>query len=841
LITPRKAPNNKVLVIYDQPQHQDWIDSGVINKYGLKDLLKGLTEVGIELEDVSVICLSDYADGKAAGFKEKAEYVDEFIGSYAPNLLLFATAKAFELCMGSKGASKFYGRIIQCEKYQTKALTIPPYSMVKHNPDIVGTIKTCLELAKREMQFPELIEEEREPRFYTLVDTIEKFRAFYAFYKENVFRYALDIETSALQFNQGKVLTIQFSHKANYGYCIPTPDYHGNWTAQEWAEIVTGCNDLIDDDSRMKIGANIYFDFKHLAYKYKTKLCKHNVYDVLIASFLCDENRESHSLKYCAATLLDGFGDYDAPLELFKSRYCKEHKIKKTDFTYDLIPLEVLFPYSCMDVDASIQLADYFDKQLEIEEQVEVFKDVSTYAYALARIEQCGWKVDLPEAERYKAELEERIESLGEELKTLPEIQTAVALLSRVQLEKENAKRKNAITELKKPLVFLVNSVNHKRFLFKDVLKFPQIKKTKKGEYSTDKESFLAWAEQFPDVGALRVIKEMEGLKKMLSTYVLAIINRSVDSRIHCSFRVASPKTGRISCVAPNMQNIAMHSEEAQKLKKCFISEEGTSLVVADLSNAELRITAAISKDPAMVEGFKNGLDPHSNTAREVFKLDCEVHEIKEKYNNYRQIAKTLGFAALYGAAPALIAKNAGISVEEAQKNLAEYFAKHYGIRQMLQENVMFAREHGYAVAVSGRKRRVPHIDSEDEGLRARAERQANNFIIQSVASDGMLQSLVNMWAEIDERGLPFKIINVIHDSCEMEVPDSMISEAHEFIVRHLSRWPKGLTADFPMKADAEVGKTWADLKEFDLEWVALAESEEEDSEESEDDMEDAA
>ena len=124
---------------------------------------------------------------------------------------------------------------------------------------------------------------------------------------------------------------------------------------------------------------------------------------------------------------------------------------------------------------------------------------------------------------------------------------------------------------------------------------------------------------------------------------------------------------------------------------------------------------------------------------------------------------------------------------------MEEYFNRHRGIKLLLNNNVRATRERGYSLAVSGRKRRVPYINSEDFGLQSKAERQANNFIIQSVASDGMLQSLVKMWDEIDELKLPYKIINVIHDSCEMEVPDECIAEAHEFIVRHLSVWPKWL------------------------------------------------
>ena len=833
-IKPRVATNTKLVVVYDSPQHASWIERGMITPDGITKLVVELKALGISFEEVSVLTLSDVKEPKAQDFKNKEAEIIEFIEVNAPSVLLIPTAKAYEVMTGNKGASKFYGKVIYCDKYKCKAVVSPPYSMLAYKPDMQTVITNSLKLVKQEMEYPQIIVKEKAEKKYVLIDTIEKFRSMYKFYVENVFSFSIDIETTSLQFNTGKVLSIQLSHKKDFGAFIQTPDYGGNWSTEEWDEIISGIKYLVEDDSREKIVANGYFDFKHLCHKYGIQLPKHNVFDVLIASFLTLEDRESHSLKFCAATLLDDAGDYDKPLEEFKTQLCKEKKLKKSELTYDMIPLEIMFPYGCMDVDYCFQLADYFKKQLIVEEQEEVFKDVSSYAWALARIEQNGWKVDVEEAARYKEELEGRIKSLNDKIQQLPEIKVAIKVLSGLKLDQINLQRKNKLKALPEPLTFLCSSPNHKRLLFKDILRFPEIKKTKKGFFAVDKECFAVWAERFPNVASIKLIKEVEELQKMLSTYVNAIINMNVNGRLHCSFRVCGAATGRISSTKPNLQNVVMHSAESVNLKRCFIAEEGYSLVIADLSNAELRVTAAISKDKVMCDGFINGLDPHSNTAKEVFNLPCEVHEVKHMYPEARQNGKTLGFSALYGAGASTVAKRAGISNEAAQEMLDTYFERHSGVARFFADNIKFAVENGYVVAVNGRRRRVPYITSEDRALSSRAARQANNFQIQSVSSDTLLQAVVNMLTEIDEKNLPYRIINVIHDSCEMEVPDSCVKEAHDFILRHMSIWPKGIdNAPFPMKADAEVGKNWNDVAKFDAEkYESLQYQETEDDEE---------
>jgi len=815
LIVAKIGSKVNLLILYDSPQHQNWITKGEVTSDGLgKFYTDATTQAGIDFNEVAICCLSDEKDGKAAGFKAKEAYIQELIEVYAPNLILLPSSKAFEIFMGMKGASKFYGRVLYNEKHNCKVITMPPHSMLVYKPDIQPLITSSLRTVKVEMDFPELREEERPDKQYVMIDTIAKFRSMFRFYKENVFSFAIDTETTSLRFNSGKVILIQLSHKDHFGAAIPTPDYGAKWADEEWAEIVAGLKELIEDVRREKLVANGYFDFKFLEHCYDIKLPKENVFCVLIASFLCDENRESHSLKFCASTLLDDKTavNYEAPLDDFKDKYCKEHKIKKSEFTYDLVPPDTLFTYSCMDVDFTFQLARYFKEELKKEEQEQVFKDVSSYAWALARIEQNGWKIDMEEAQRYKEELTGRIAELEEKIQDLNEIKAATKVLSAAKLVAENAKRKTKLKALKEPLKFLVSSPNHKRVLFKDVLRFPEVKKTKKGSYAVDKECFAIWCEKYPTVPSIKVIRELEELTKMRNTYVNALLEKSVDGRIHCSYRVAFPKTGRISALSPNLQNITMHSEESKKLRRCFTVDKGNMLVLSDLSNAELRQVAAISGDAVMSEGFKNGQDPHSTTAKSIFNLEAPVEEIKEKFNEYRQLGKVLGFSALYGGGGSLIAKRANIEVEEAERHLSEYFRKHSGIAQLFKDNTAFAKEHGYAVAISGRRRRVPYINSEDKYLVLRAERQANNFLIQSVASDCMLKSIVNMITEIDELNLPIKLINVIHDSVETEVPEYYVNEAAAFIKRHLEVWHFGLNPGFDMKCDVEVGYTWADL-----------------------------
>jgi DNA polymerase I-like protein with 3'-5' exonuclease and polymerase domains len=852
VVKARVGKEAKLLLVFDGAV-STWIENGVVSEKGIGPLIKAIMAAGIPLSAVSAVCLADVTTKpKASDYKEKSEYVTELIDTYGYNVVVPIGAAAFDKISGYKGIAKYFGKVLYSDTIGRKIVPCPNPAQAKYEPSITGIIASTLELIKTEMEFPEVVEAEKMPTNYTILDTLEKFNKFYDYFlSSDVKAFAYDLETTGFQHNKDEILTIQFSHKPGYSYLIPT-DYYALWSPEEWTTIKCSLRRLFADESKVIVGHNKKFDDKFMYHHWGVAVRKKRTFDTLIASFLCNENTPN-GLKDLACTMTD-MGDYELPLERFKDAYCKEHKLKKKEFSYKFIPFEILAPYALADTDVTIRLYHQFLELLVQEEQEEVFQMVMRFSYLLTKMEINGWPVDVPWAVKYREILTEGIEKVEAELLTVDYVKSAIEILSRKKLAADNAKRKNKLTELKTPFEFNIGSSVQKKVLFFDVMGLPVVKFTKTKNAagkrvtpSTDKEVMDKWIEKFPEQeDFLMAIKTVGMLTKIRSTYVDAVINKSVNGRIHPTYNACGAKTGRLSSKDPNLQNIMarvsksmaklLGFDPAKYVKKMFRAPDGSVIIGSDLSAAEMRYACVASGDKKLTEIFLAGVDVHCAIAKELFPyipVDMPDAEIKETYGAERNIAKTVQFLSLYGGGASTLAAKANILVARAEEILDDYFRKYAGVDNFIKETTRFTEQTGYSLSLLGRKRRVPAVNSEDDYEKAKAIRQAVNSTIQSVASDGLLISACCLLDDIEENDLPIIMLGPIHDALYVQAADSYKQTAREKVAFYLEQFP--VPSEIPMLSDCEWGEAWCD---FSSDWTAdsLSAMIEEDDDEDDDD-----
>ena len=871
MIKARLAKSNKLLLVFDNCKAREWLSVGHVTSHGMsKDFLSVFISEGISTDDISAVCLSDTTGKpKAAEFKEKETYVRELLEVSSFNLVVPVGATAFEKLSGMKGAAKYYKTPTISSVYEgVKILPIPSPDAVKYNPAIGETILETIRLIKDEMEFPEVREKEKLKTNYKVIEDIHTFRKWLDYYINNVEAFAYDTETKGFSFNSptGALLCLSFSHKAGFSYLIPT-DFYGIWAADEWSEIKIGLKRLLSDESKLLIGHNIKYDNKWIYHYLDVPVRRTNSFCSMIAAFLCNENTPN-GLKDCAIQFTD-LGNYELELDQWIDSYCKKNKVKKTAFTYDLIGKDVLFPYALTDSDCTFRLWKHFKEELVKEDQVKVFEMVNgKFNYLLTKIELNGWPIDVEYGEKLGKQLDEEIAKVETSLKDFPEIKSAEKILYQSELVKENAKRVNKIDILpsSKWSGFKFSSNNHKRVLFFDVMKLKVVKYTKAKDASgkrttpsTDRESLEEWFYTTPKYGTLlETLQYYAELKKIKSTYVVGILSKTVNGRVHPTYSPIGAKPGRISAKDPNFMNLPARPRKpyyieklplVKMVKKMVKAEDGRFLVGSDLSAIEMRWACIVSGDKKLEEIFNTGLDIHGAIAKELFDyIKCHPNEVKKLYEFERNsISKRVQFLSIYGGGPDTLAKGVNIenrnrkdengnklsddmTTDQAQEILDNYFIRYSGVKQCIEDTTKFIEQNGYSLSVFGRKRRIPEVNAEDEGARARAIRQGVNAIFQSPASDSLLLALYELLIYIEDNNIDFKLCGPIHDAGYGETSEEYKLGARDLLLKYLQVPPFPVT--IPITADCEGGQSWADFSEdFGNE---LSKEESEDSEDEE-------
>ena len=396
----------------------------------------------------------------------------------------------------------------------------------------------------------------------------------------------------------------------------------------------------------------------------------------------------------------------------------------------------------------------------------------------LEDMQRTGIKIDLPYLQKLSKEFEKEIQRLEKEI-----------------YEKAG-------------MAFNLNSPQQLSEVLFQKLKIEsgKLRKTKTGLISTDEETLSLIKDKRPVVELILKYRE---LFKLQSTYVLPLQELADEKgRIHTTFLQTGAATGRLSSRNPNMQNIPILGDWAEKIRRAFISERGFTLLEFDYSQIELRVLASVTKDEALIRAFKEGSDIHATTAAYVYGIPVE-----KITKDMRRVAKTLNFGISYGMGANAFAKVSGLRLSAARATIKRYFDQFPAIRRWQEETLEKAKIYGYVETLNGRKRFLSFINSPNPRLQSEAERMATNAPIQGAEADIMKMAMIRIAQELkgsDWWQTKARLLLTIHDALLFEVQDDMREEAAKRLKAILENiYP----LDVPITVGIGRGKNWAEVK----------------------------
>ena len=337
--------------------------------------------------------------------------------------------------------------------------------------------------------------------------------------------------------------------------------------------------------------------------------------------------------------------------------------------------------------------------------------------------------------------------------------------------------------------------------LFQDLL-IPGGKKTKSG-YSTNADVLENLKDRYKIVAD---VLEYRKLSKLNSTYVQGLLKTiGEDGRIHTTFNQTETRTGRISSVEPNLQNIPVRSDLGKEMRKFFTAEKGHFLVDADYSQIELRVLAHISGDKALTEAFHSGEDVHKKAAMSVFGLPAEM--ITE---DLRRKAKAVNFGIVYGIGAFSLSGDVGVSVKEAKEYINNYLSVYIGVDAFMKDSVAFAKNNGFVTTLYGRRRYIPELSASNRNIAAFGERVAMNAPIQGTAADIIKIAMIRVYERLKKEKLDAALILQVHDELIIECKSEEAESIEKLLKEEMENAVK---LSVELIADVKSGRTWFDTK----------------------------
>ena len=411
------------------------------------------------------------------------------------------------------------------------------------------------------------------------------------------------------------------------------------------------------------------------------------------------------------------------------------------------------------------------DALLEEANQMKLLNDIELpLAKVLGKMEIAGVDVDKDGIEQFGKNLSVRIKELTDEI------------------------YKEAGRE------FNINSPKQMGVVLFEEMGIPCKKKTKSG-YSTKAEVLEELAPEYPVVSA---ILEYRTLSKLKSTYcdgLLKVIEP--DGRIHTSFNQVETRTGRISSLEPNLQNIPIRTELGRELRRFFRAKDGCMLIDADYSQIELRVLSDLANDEHMINAFNSGEDIHKTTASQVFGLPPEMIT-----PSLRSRAKAVNFGIVYGIGAFSLAKDIGVTNKEAKAYIDGYLQNFSGVADYMNRMIETAKDKGYSETLFNRRRYLPELASSNGMLRAFGERVARNMPIQGTAADIIKIAMVKVDRRLEAENMKSKLILQVHDELIVEASEDEAERALAIVTEEMEN---ACHMKVKLLADGKIAKTWYD------------------------------
>ena len=483
-------------------------------------------------------------------------------------------------------------------------------------------------------------------------------------------------------------------------------------------------------------------DFKNLSRKYPDIAGVR--FDTMLAAYLCNPSASS----YATDRIIAEYAPYEPEIE------------GKTD---EFIKNACLFSLAC----------DTLENELEKTGQKKLFDEIELpLARVLGEMELCGFSADVNGLKALSSELDARIKSLESEIYSL------------VGYE------------------FNLNSPKQLGVALFEKLGLPAKKKTKSG-YSTGAEVLEGLKNEHPAVSLLLNYRQLAKLKSTYADGLQECI--AEDGRIHSTFNQTEARTGRISSLEPNLQNIPVRTAEGRRLREYFNAPAGRVLCDADYSQIELRVLASMSGDTNMINAFGSGTDIHTVTASQVFGLpqDMITPELRSR-------AKAVNFGIVYGIGAFSLSKDIGVTRAEADRYIKSYLAAYPGVAAYMEKAIEDAKKNGFVTTLYGRRRYIPELSNSNGNMRAFGERVARNAPIQGTAADIIKIAMIKVSRSLKDEFPTARLILQVHDELIVECDEKDAEDICTLLEREMEN-----AADLAVRltAEAHFGKTWLEAK----------------------------
>ncbi len=578
--------------------------------------------------------------------------------------------------------------------------------------------------------------------------------------------FVFDTETNGLNTLTADLAGASFAVKEGEAYFVPvnpfpdkedlfSSDLTDRLTLLEFREIFAP---VFENDGIKKVCQNGKFDISIL--RSHGIRVKNFYFDTMLASYVIDPDQK-HNMDNLAKVYL---GYETIPLSDLIGNKKNAGKI------FD-VELEKLSEYAAEDADITFRLFAKLKEIIDKEKLQKIAYDIEfPLVEVLEQMERNGVKIDIESLRKFSKELEIKLDELTKQIYSIS------------------------------GATFNINSTKQLQEVLFEKLKLPLSKKTKTG-YSTDAKSLEKLRGKHEVIDLLLEYRQISKLKSTYADALPKLINPNTK-RIHTTYNQTVASTGRLSSNDPNLQNIPIRSELGKEIRKAFVPTDKNHVILsADYSQIELRIMAAISKDPALTEAFRQGEDIHRRTAALVF----QVHP-DEVTPDMRRKAKEVNFGILYGIGVFGLSSRLGIPRAHAKEIIDTYFETFKNVRQFMNDSINFAKEHGYAKTLLGRRRFLRNINSGNNVVRQFEERVAINMPIQGTAADLIKIAMINIHKKMIASNLVSKMALQVHDELVFDVHTDELEKIKTLVK---SEMENAMQLEVPLIVDIGIGSNW--------------------------------
>ena len=498
-----------------------------------------------------------------------------------------------------------------------------------------------------------------------------------------------------------------------------------------------------------------------------------------ISNFLSNNTKFTYDLKKNIVSLKKiGYGVNNTQIDIMLAAYLLEYNLKD-DISY--VAMELGYDTNAADNKMSTvlkakmiyEVKDKLIDKLNKKGMLDLFNKIEMpLSVVLADMEITGFNVSSEILEEQGKKIKKRIDELCKEIQQIAGIE------------------------------FNISSPSQLGNVLFEKLGLPHGKKTKTG-YSTSQDVLEKLKGKHE---IIEKIIEYRGLTKLYSAYIEGLTSSIYeDGKIHTIYTQTITRTGRLSSIEPNLQNIPIRSEEGRLIRKAFLPSKDSVILSSDYSQIELRVLSHMAHIESLIDAFNKGIDIHTKTASDIFGVD-----INEVTKDERRMAKGVNFGIIYGISSYGLSENLNITVSDAKKFIDDYHKTYPGVKEYMDSVISEARENEYVKTLFGRIRTISEINNKNYLIRSAAERICLNTPIQGTAADIMKKAMIDVYNEFNNKNLKSKILVQVHDELvidckkdELDIVKSILKD------KMINVYKLSVSLD----VDINYGNDWYDAK----------------------------